>query len=215
MRRRGSSSSPHGLTAADPPNAPQKPGASPPSMRGTTTGRGGVPVLRVVRAMLTHNIGDPARTGIPGRRLFPHCEVQMKPSVLLRVASVLTLIFCAGHTYGALGSSSADPEQAAVFMAMQAFPFEIMGARRTHWQFYRGFSLLFSVTLLLLAVLLWQLAGLAKRDPAGARPLLASLFLAYLGFTILCGMYFFFAPAAFSAAVAICLALAFTSTRNT
>src|SRR6266853_1722022 len=90
-----------------------------------------------------------------------------------------------------------------------------LGARRTHWQFYRGFSLLFSVTLLLLAVLLWQLAGLAKRNPAGTRPLLASLFLSYLGFTILCGMYFFFAPAAFSAAVAICLALAFTSTRNT
>jgi len=44
----------------------------------------------------------------------------MKSWILLRVASVLTLIFCAGHTYGALGSSSRDPEQAAVFMAMQA-----------------------------------------------------------------------------------------------
>ena len=138
----------------------------------------------------------------------------MKPSVLLRAASVLTLIFCAGHTYGTLGPSSVDPEQAAVFMAMQAFPFEIMGARRTHWDFYRGFSLLFSVTLLLLAVLLWQLAALAKRDPAGARPFLGSLFLGYLGFTILCGVYFFLAPAVFSAAVAVCLALAFTSART-
>jgi len=138
----------------------------------------------------------------------------MKPPVLLRTASVLTLIFCAGHTYGTLGSSSVDPEQAAVYMAMQAYPFEIMGARRTHWQFYRGFSLLFSVTLLLLAMLLWQLARLSKSDPAGARPLIASLFLAYLGFTILSGVYFFIAPAAFCAAVAICLALAFTSTRS-
>ena len=138
----------------------------------------------------------------------------MKPSVLLRAASVLTLIFCAGHTYGTLGPSSVDPEQAAVFMAMQAFPFDIMGAKRTHWQFYRGFSLLFSVTLLLLAVLLWQLAQLSKSDPAAAKPLIASLFLAYLGFTVLCGVYFFVAPAAFSAAVAICLALAFTSART-
>jgi len=70
----------------------------------------------------------------------------MKPSILLRVASVLTLIFCAGHTYGALDSSSRDPEQAAVFMAMQAFPFEIMGAKRTHWQFYRGSASFSSVT---------------------------------------------------------------------
>ena len=138
----------------------------------------------------------------------------MKSSILLRVASVLTLVFCAGHTYGALGVSSRDPEEAAVYMAMQAFPFSIMGARRTHWQFYRGFSLLFSVTLLLLAVLLWQLARLSSSDPAAARPLIASLFLAYLGFTILCGVYFFIAPAAFSAAVAICLALAFTSART-
>jgi hypothetical protein len=138
----------------------------------------------------------------------------MKPSILLRVASVLTLIFCAGHTYGALVVSSSDPEQAAVFMAMQAFPFSIMGARRTHWEFYRGFSLLFSVTLLLLAVLLWQLAGLAKSDPVRARPFVGSLFLTYLGFTILCGVYFFIAPAAFSAAVAVCLALAFTSART-
>ena len=138
----------------------------------------------------------------------------MKPSVLLRFASVLTLIFCAGHTYGALGASLRDPEQAAVFMAMQAFPFEIMGARRTHWQFYRGFSLLFSVTLLLLAVLLWQLARLAKRDPVAVKPFVASLFLAYLGFTLLCGVYFFIAPAAFSAAAAVCLALAFTSART-
>ncbi len=138
----------------------------------------------------------------------------MKPSVLLRVASVLTLIFCAGHTYAALHVSSSDPEQAAVFMAMQAFPFEIMGARRTHWDFYRGYSLLFSVTLLLLAVLLWQLAGLAKSNPVGARPFIGSLFLAYLGFTILSGVYFFMAPAVFSAAVAVCVALAFTSART-
>jgi hypothetical protein len=137
----------------------------------------------------------------------------MKPAILLRVASMLTLIFCAGHTYGVLSASLRDPEQAAVFMAMQAFPFEIMGARRTHWDFYRGFSFLFSVTLLLLAVLLWQLAALAKRDPAGARPLVGSLLLAYLGFTTLCGVYFFMAPAVFSAAVAICLALAFSSAR--
>src|SRR4029077_21104037 len=133
----------------------------------------------------------------------------MKPSVLLRAASVLTLIFCAGHTYGTLSPSSVDPEQAAGFMAMQAYPFDIMGAKRTQWQFYRGFSLLFSVTLLLLAVLLWQLARMSKSGPATVKPLIASLFLAYLGFTILCGVYFFIAPAAFSAAVAMCLALAF------
>src|SRR5262252_2110602 len=120
----------------------------------------------------------------------------MKQTILLRIASALTLIFCAGHTYRALDPSSRGPEEAAVFMAMQAYPFNIMGFRRTHWEFYRGFSLLFSVTLLLLAVLLWQIGGMAKSDPVRARPLIASLFCGYLGFAVLCGMYFFTAPAA-------------------
>jgi RsiW-degrading membrane proteinase PrsW (M82 family) len=136
---------------------------------------------------------------------------QTKQSILLRIASALTLIFCAGHTYRALDPSSRGPEEAAVFMAMQAYPFNVMGFRRTHWDFYRGFSLLFSVALLLLAVLLWQIGGIAKSDPARARPLIATLFVGYLGFTILCGLYFFTAPAALSAATAICLALAFTA----
>jgi hypothetical protein len=135
----------------------------------------------------------------------------MKSSILLRIAAALTLAFCAGHTYRALDPSSRGPEEAAVFMAMQAYPFNVMGFRRTHWDFYRGFSLLLSVALLLLAVLLWQIGAIAKSDPARARPLIASLFLGYMGFTILCGMYFFTAPAAVSAAAAICLALAFTA----
>jgi RsiW-degrading membrane proteinase PrsW (M82 family) len=135
----------------------------------------------------------------------------MKPSILLRIASVLTLVFCAGHTYRALEPTSRSAEEAAVFMAMQAYPFSIMGFRRTHWDFYRGFSLLFAVSLLLLALLLWQLGAMARSDAARTRPLVATLFAGYMGFTVLCGMYFFTAPAVFSAAVAICLMLAFTA----
>lgn len=135
----------------------------------------------------------------------------MKHMILLRTASVLTLIFCAGHTFRALNPSTRSPEEAAVFMAMQAFPFSIMGFRRTHWDFYRGFSLLFSATLLLLAVLLWQLGAIAGSEPARLRPLIATLCLGYIAFTVLCGLFFFTAPAALSAAAAICLALAFTA----
>src|SRR5215467_12187971 len=136
---------------------------------------------------------------------------QMKQSILLRTASLLSLILCAGHTYGTLTPSVRGPDEAAVFMAMQAYPFTIMGFRRTHWDFYRGFSLLFSVTLLMLVVLLWQLGGMASTDPARTRPLVATLGLGYLGFTVLCGMFFFTAPAAVSAAATMCIALAFTS----
>ena len=139
----------------------------------------------------------------------------MKSSILLRIASALSLIFCAGHSYEAYDTAhTSDPGEAAVFMAMQSYRLEMMGAMRSHWDFYRGYSLLFSATLLLLAVLLWQLAAAARSDAARIRPLLATLFLGCMGFTILSGVFFFFAPAVFSAAVAICIALAFNSARS-
>ena len=138
----------------------------------------------------------------------------MKTAILLRIASVLTVIFCVGHTYATLGAPLRNPGEAAVFMAMQSYKLKLLGAIRTHWDFYRGFSILFGVTLLLLAVLLWQLSMTAKTDPLATRPLVASLLAGYLAFTIVGGLYFFIAPAAFSAAVAICLALALTSAKK-
>jgi hypothetical protein len=68
---------------------------------------------------------------------------------------------------------------------------------------------------------LWSLRpseGFSRSTDCGGsdriRPLLATLFLGCMGFTILGGVFFFFAPAAFSAAGAICIALAFNSARS-
>jgi hypothetical protein len=141
-------------------------------------------------------------------------EAHLKTVILLRVASMLTAIFCAGQSYATLGAPLRDPAEAAVFMAMQSYRLKLLWAVRTHWDFYRGFSLLFSVTLLMLAVLLWQLSMTAKADPLAARPMVASLLVASLAFTVVGGLYFFFAPAAMSAAIAVCLALALTSAKK-
>jgi hypothetical protein len=142
-----------------------------------------------------------------------HREVHLKTVILLRIASMLTAVFCAGHAYASLAQLR-DPGEAAVFMAMQSYKLKILWAVRTHWDFYRGFSLLFSVTLLLLAVLLWQLSMMARADPLATRPMVASLLVASLAFTVISGAYFFVAPAAMSAAISICLALALTSARK-
>jgi len=81
-------------------------------------------------------------------------------------------------------------------MAMQAFPFELMGpGARTGTS--PGFSFLFSVTLAARRAAVATGRTGETRDPAGARPFVGSLLLAYLGFTILCGVYFFMAPAVF------------------
>ena len=105
----------------------------------------------------------------------------MKPQLLLRIAAVLTLIHAVLHTVGGLlGEPSHGPEERAVIAAMKASVFDFMGSPRTYWDFYFGFGLFLSVGLVLQAVLLWQLAALAKSDPAKARPFMISLFLAFV-----------------------------------
>jgi hypothetical protein len=137
----------------------------------------------------------------------------LKTVILLRIASMLTAVFCAGHAYVSLAQLR-SPGEAAVFMAMQSYRLKLLWAVRTHWDFYRGFSLLFGITLLLLAVLLWQLSMVARADPSATRPMVASLLVASLAFMVVGGMYFFIAPAAMSAAIAVCLALALTSAKK-
>jgi len=60
---------------------------------------------------------------------------------------------------------------------------------------------------------LWQLGGMSKSDPARIRPMIAVLAIGYLGYTVLCGMFFFTAPSVVAAAATLCIALAFTSPR--
>jgi len=94
-------------------------------------------------------------------------------------------------------------------MCDAGLPVRDMGRGARNWDFYRGFSLLFSVTLLLVAVLAVATGSLAKRDPP-ARPLLASLFSRLPGIhdPLRC-VFLLLAPRLFFRGGGICLALAF------
>jgi hypothetical protein len=91
---------------------------------------------------------------------------------------------------------------------MQAYRFNAMGFTRSYFDFYLGFGLSCSVSLLAFAVLLWQLAALTKTEAAKARPMVAVLGLAFVGFTALDCLYFFTAPLVLTVPVLACLVLA-------
>jgi len=131
----------------------------------------------------------------------------MTPSVFLRSASVITLLFAAGHAMGAVDSWSPSGET-AVLGAMRSFHFDVMGTTRTYLDFYLGFGLYITVLLLLQAILLWQLAAVAKKDPAIARPLIAAFLAAGVVGTFVIWRFIFIVPAAFSLACAACLVAA-------
>ena len=132
----------------------------------------------------------------------------MKPWIWIRVAAVFDGLFTAGHTLGHFSSSDSGPEEKAVTDAMKNFHFEIMGSTRTIWGFFRGFSLLLCINLLILTVVLWLLGSVARSSPAQARLMVWALLAGQTMITVLCWTDFFLAPAILSTLAAVALLVA-------
>jgi hypothetical protein len=133
----------------------------------------------------------------------------MTPTILLRCASLLALVHSLLHTFGGLlaaPSHGADEER--VLATMKSLRFDFMGSARSYWDFYFGFGLFLTVALVLQAVLLWQLAALARTEPDQARPFLATLFVSFLAAVLLSWRYFFVAPLVMEAVIAALVGLA-------
>ncbi len=129
----------------------------------------------------------------------------MSPLVFLRIAAVIGLLFCVGHT---LGAPWTPGNEAAVVTSMKAAVIPGMEPARAIWDFYFGFGVSVSVYLLALAAVLWQTASLARSSFSSARPFMASLFVCYLAVAAIAAVYFFVVPAAMAAAICLCIALA-------
>jgi hypothetical protein len=132
----------------------------------------------------------------------------MKPSIVLRITSLITLTFAAGHSLGGLESWSPVGET-EVLKAMKSFHFHTEGVSRTYFDFYLGFGSILSVYLFLQAVLLWQLAALAKTEALRNRPLIVSFFMASVVSAGLSWNFLFAVPAVSFVIIAAGLGLAF------
>jgi hypothetical protein len=126
----------------------------------------------------------------------------------LRISSIVSLLFTIGHTLG--GSQDWSPiGQSEVLSSMRTYRFDIQGVNRSYIDFYRGFGFDLSVLLLLQAVVLWQLATIAKTEPLKVRSIVASFVLASLLVGIITWSFLFPTPVIFSAVVTACLVLAY------
>jgi hypothetical protein len=129
----------------------------------------------------------------------------MKPSTLYRIASIVFLLFAAGHTMGFLTFRPASTEGLAVFNAMESVTFAFNGAVRSYGEFYKGFGLQVSAYLLFSAVLAWLLARLASTHPKAIVGMAWALAAVQLSVLVLCVVYFFLLPTLLSAVILICL----------
>jgi hypothetical protein len=138
----------------------------------------------------------------------------VKAPLLLRIASVLSLLLAVGHTVSGFSSWSPGGET-EVLRAMRSFHFDAAGVSRSYLDFYLGFGFINGIYVLTQAVVLWQLASMAQIDPIRVRPLAGSFFVASVASALLSWKFIFLVPVILFAAIAACLGLAFHAARRT
>jgi hypothetical protein len=128
----------------------------------------------------------------------------LKAAVLYRIASVLLVLFAAGHT---LGFRMTDPKLGVspLIASLQTLHFQVQGLSRTLWDFYVGFGLFISVFLVFLAFLAWQLSALAPETLAVVHGIKWGLAICFALETVLTWRYFFIGPMIFSIVITACL----------
>lgn len=129
----------------------------------------------------------------------------MNATTLYRIASVLFVLFAAGHTFGFLKFKPPTQEGLAVRDSMNDVHFQVGGKSFSYGGFYTGFGLFITVNLLFSAFLSWHLGSLAGGDPQAIGVLGWAFFAVQVAGLALSWMYFAPVTAVFSALVAICL----------
>jgi hypothetical protein len=133
-----------------------------------------------------------------------------KPWVWLRIVSIVFLFFALAHALGTLmgGAEYRDVQEQSVMTALKAYRFDVMGTMRSHYDFYMGMNWLFTITLVALMIVSWQLASASRVNPRAVRPVILTLCAMSIAFTIVSWLFFFPAPLVTSALAAIGYAIA-------
>jgi len=130
----------------------------------------------------------------------------VKAKWMYRIASVLLILFAAGHTLGfrqILPSWGVD----TLVASMKTIRFDVQGFSRTYYDFYLGFGLFVSVLQLFAALVCWQLGLLEAATLRSLSLLRWSMVICFLGVSYLSWQYFFMVPIVFSLAITLFLVL--------
>jgi hypothetical protein len=131
----------------------------------------------------------------------------MKASLLYRIASVLLVLFAAGHT---LGFRQSDPAWGveSLLNSMHSIHFDVQGFSRTYWDLFLAAGFSVGILYLFAAVLAWQLGGLPAETFAKMRVAVWAFALCFAAVTLVSLKYLFIIPIVFSIAITACLTTA-------
>ena len=124
----------------------------------------------------------------------------------------LSLLFAAGHSVGGLREWSPMGDN-PVLQMMKSVRFDTMGASRSYFDFFMGFGHSISVFQVMQAILLWQLATLARSNALSVRPMIAVIGLATAAIGIIAWRFIFPVPAIFSLLLVATLSVAYVMAR--
>jgi len=156
--------------------------------------------------------GAPPSLPIP-IHVVPHQGVLVSTTIWLRISATISLLFAVGHSLGGMRNWSPNADN-PVLQSMRAVHFDVMGVNRSYLDFYRGFGYSISVSLVLQAVLLWMLSGVARRDASIARPMIGAFAVAAALGTLIAWRYIFPVPAVFSLVLCAVLIFAYVAARR-
>lgn len=129
----------------------------------------------------------------------------MKPTLFLRIASILTIVHSVLHTVGGVLSKPEPGVGEATYAVMQSNQFQVLGVTRSYAEFYHGFGLAITLFLAAEGVVFWLLASLAKKNSTELRPILWVFTLAYAVLAVNSQTYFFIGPVIAEILIAACL----------
>jgi hypothetical protein len=126
----------------------------------------------------------------------------MSATSLYRIAAVVFVLFAFGHTFGFLSFRPPSLEGRAVYDSMNNVNFQIGGRSFSYGNWYRGFGLTITVSMLFSAFLSWHLAGLAKSNPGAIGALGWAFFAVQAVGVVVSLLYFGLPPTVFSVLIA-------------
>ncbi len=137
----------------------------------------------------------------------------MSTKLMLRIASGVSALFTIGHSLGGLKHWSPFADN-PVLRAMTDTHFPVRGGSRTYLELYLGLGWTISVLMALQTVLLWQLASLARTNPAQVRAMIVPFAVAALAIGVIAWRLIDPVPALFSVALLIALLCAWFAERR-
>jgi hypothetical protein len=114
----------------------------------------------------------------------------MNATWFYRIAAVLFVLFTFGHTFGFLGFRPSSPEGQAVLESMNRVHFEAGGRTCSYGEWYRGFGLSITVSMLFWAFLSWYLGELARTAPHAIGALGWAFFTVQIAGVVMAFLYF-------------------------